>query len=91
MVIYFLKKSFLFCIGEQPINNILIVSGERQRDLALHIHVSTLPQTPLPSMLPYNTEQSSMCYTMNSCWLSIKNIAVCKALFLSNGAFSLKS
>ena len=90
MIIYFLKKNFSFC-GVQPVNNILIASGERQRDSALHIYVSILPQTPLPSMLPYNIEQHSMCYTISSCWLSIKNIAVYKALFLSNGAFSLNS
>ena len=28
-----------------------------------YIHVSTLPWTPLPSRLPHNNEQSSMCYT----------------------------
>ena len=39
-------------------------------------HVSILPQTPLPFRLPHNTEQSSMCYTVDSRWLSILNIAV---------------
>jgi len=33
-------------------NNIVIVSGEQQRDLAIHIHVSILPQTRVPSRLP---------------------------------------
>ena len=28
-----------------------------------HIHVSILPQTPLPFRLPYNMEKSSLCYT----------------------------
>ena len=36
-----------------------MVSGEEQRDSALHIHVSILPQTPLLSKLPNNIEQSS--------------------------------
>jgi len=27
----------------------VIVSGEQQKDSAIHIHVSILPQTPLPS------------------------------------------
>ena len=35
------------------------------------IHVSVLPQTPLRSRLPQNTEQSSMCYTVGPCRLSI--------------------
>ena len=42
-----------------------------------HIHVSILPQTLLPFTLPYNTEQSSLCYPVGYCWLSILNIAVC--------------
>ena len=33
-------------IGVQPINNVVIVSGEEQRDSAIHIHVSIFPQTP---------------------------------------------
>jgi hypothetical protein len=47
------------------------VLGEQQRDSATHIHVSILPQTPLPSRLPYNIEQSSICYTVGPCWLFI--------------------
>ena len=35
------------------------------------------PQTPLPSRLPHNIEQSSPCYTVGPCWLSILNTAVC--------------
>ena len=40
----------------------MIVSGEEQRDSAQHIHVSILAQIPLPSRLPHNIAQSSMCY-----------------------------
>ena len=54
----------------------MIVSGEQPRDSATHIHVSTLPQTPLPSRLPHHIEQSSLRYTVGPCWLSILNIAV---------------
>ena len=36
-------KSFLFYIGVKLINNVVIVSGEQQRDSAIHIHVSVLP------------------------------------------------
>ena len=33
-------------------NNVAIVPGAQQRDSATHIHVSILPQTPLPFRLP---------------------------------------
>ena len=49
------------CIGVQPINNAVIISGEQWRDSARHTHVSMLLQTRLPSRLPHNTEQSSLC------------------------------
>ena len=41
----------------------MIVSGGQQSDSAIHIHVSILPQTPLPSRLPCNIEESSRCCT----------------------------
>ena len=37
----------LFCIGVYSIKNVVIVSGEQQRDSARHIHIFILPQTPL--------------------------------------------
>ena len=58
------------------------VSGEQQRDGVIHIHVSILPQTPLSSRLPCNIEQSSLCYAVGSCCLSILNIAVCDSAFI---------
>ena len=39
----------------------MTVSGRQQRSLARHIHVSILPQTPFPSRLQHNIEQSSLC------------------------------
>ena len=54
----------------------MIVSGGQQRDSAVCIHVFILPQTPLLFGLPHNTEQSSMCYIVGFCWLSILNPAV---------------
>ena len=51
--------------------------GGQQRDSVIHICVLILPQKPLPSMLPHNTEQSSVCYTAGPCWLSILNTAEC--------------
>ena len=41
------------------------------------IKVSILPQIPLPSKLRHNFEQSSICYTVVPCWLSILNIIEC--------------
>ena len=70
------KKFFLFCIGAETINNVVRVSGEQQRDSAIYIHVSILPQIPLPSRLPHNTEQSSLGCTLGPCCLSILNIVV---------------
>ena len=75
---YFLFfQTFYFVLDYSRLtNNIVIVSGEQWRDSAIHIHVSILPQTPLPSRLPH-IEQSSLCDTVGPCWLSISNIAVC--------------
>ena len=55
----------------------MIVSDGQQRYSAIHVQVSILPQTSLPSRLPYNTEQSSQWYTVGPYWLSILNTAVC--------------
>ena len=37
-------------------------------------HVSILSQTPLPSRLLHNIEQSSLCYIVGPCWLSTLRI-----------------
>ena len=42
----FYTLNFLFCIGVQPSNSIVVVSGEQRRDSAIHIHVSILPKSP---------------------------------------------
>ena len=84
-----LKGRFLFIyifellvfIGVELIKNVVIVSGEQGRDLVTHIHVSILPQTPLPSRLPHNTEQSSLCYTISPCcYIHFKNCSVCMTI-----------
>ena len=54
----FFFLNFSFCLGVWPINNVVMVSGGQQRDSVIHIHVSILSQTPLPSRLPHHTEQS---------------------------------
>ena len=70
--------TFYFALGySQLTNKVLTVSGEQQRNSAINIHTSILPQTSLPSRLPHNTEQSSLCCTAGPRWLSVLNIAVC--------------
>ena len=54
----------------------MVVSSGQQRDSAGHIHVSILSQTPFPSSLPYDSEQSSLCYTMVSA-LFLSSVAIC--------------
>ena len=48
------KTVTLLCIGVKLINNVMIVSGEQQKDSVIRIHVSVLCQTPLL----HNVEQS---------------------------------
>ena len=76
--VYNSSKLFVLVYG-QLTNNVVIVSGEQQRDSAMHIHVSILLQPPLPPRLPHNTEQSSLSYTVGPCWLFILNVTVCSS------------
>ena len=55
----------------------MLVSGVEQSDSVIHMHVSVLFQILFPFRLLQNTEQSSLCYTVGPCLLSILNIAVC--------------
>ena len=63
----------------------------------MYIHVPILLHTPLSARLPLDAEQSSLCYTVGPCWLSILNIAVCTSpsqtpyLFLYPSPYSLCS
>ena len=67
---FFYFWNLLFHIGVELINNVVMVSGT-QSDSAIHVHASILPQTPLPSRLPHDTGQSSLCYTAGPCRSSI--------------------
>ena len=64
------------------INNVVLVSGVRQSDSVIRIHVSILFQILFPFGLLQSVEQSSPRYTDSSFtppdrWLSTLNIAVC--------------
>ena len=50
-LLFFPFFNFLFFIGVELINNVVITLGGQQRDSAIHIHVFILPQTPIPSTL----------------------------------------
>ena len=73
ITIYIFK---LFTLYWSIADDVVKVSGGPQREPAIHIHVSILPQTPLPSRLPHNIEQGSLCYIEGPCWLSILNMSV---------------
>ena len=53
------------------INNVVLVSGVQQSNSVIHIHVYILFQILFPFRLLQNIEQSSLCYTVGPCWLSI--------------------
>ena len=57
-------------------HNTVIVSGENWRYSVIHTHASILPQTPVPSRLPSNTEQSVLSSTVGPRCLSVLNIAL---------------
>ena len=65
--------------------NVVIVSGGQKRDSTIHILVSVFPQTSLPSSLPHNVEQSSMCYRLPrwhqnwNCW-SLSRVWLCNLM-----------
>ena len=63
--LFFFFFIFVFYIRVWPVNNVVIVSGGQQSNSAIHIHVSIFPQIPLPSRLPHNIEQSSLCYMVD--------------------------
>ena len=73
----FFLLNFLFYVGIQLINNVVVVLGEQGRDSIIQIRIYILLQTPLPSSLPHSIEQSSIYYTVGLCWLSLLNIALC--------------
>ena len=62
--VYSITKSWtpLKQLNTEPINNVVIVASGQQRDSAIRMHLSILPQTPLPSGLPHSIKQSSLCY-----------------------------
>ena len=60
--------NLLFYIGGQLINNIELVSGVQQSDLAIHVTISIIFQFLFPSRLLQHIDQSSLCYTVGPYW-----------------------
>lgn len=77
--LYFIFRTlnFLSLLGYRCLtHNTVIVSGENWRYSVIHTHASILPQTPVPSRLPSNTEQSVLSYTIGPRWPSALNTAL---------------
>ena len=53
------------------IYNIVLVSSVQQINSVIHIHISILFQILFPFRLLQDIEQSSLCYTVGPCWLSV--------------------
>ena len=73
----YLFIQFLFYIGADLSNTVVLVSGMRQSDSIINTHVYFLFHILFPLQLSKNMEQNSLCYTAGHCWLSILNKAVC--------------
>ena len=58
--------------------NAVTISSKQQRDSAIYTYtcIHSSPNSPPIQSVTY-IEQSSTCYMLGPCWLSILNIAVC--------------
>ena len=65
------------------IDNVVLASGIQQSGSTIHIHLFFFKILSLFKFLQ-NIEQSSHCYTVGPCWLSILNIAVAHILLTYN-------
>ena len=54
----------------------VLVSGVQQIDSVIHIHLPFFVRFCSLYRLLQNIEQSSLCYTVGPCWISILNISV---------------
>ena len=65
------------------INSVVVFSGEHQRDSAIHVHVSILAQTSLPSRLLLNTEQFHVLYNRSLVAIHFKYSSVYMSILKS--------
>ena len=66
--------NFLFYSGIELINNVVLVSGIQQSDSIILIHVAILSKILFLCRLLQSIEQSSLCYILGPCWLSVLNL-----------------
>ena len=64
-------QNFVFYIGVQLINNVVMTSGVQQSGSVIHMYLSILFHILFPFNLLHNIKQSSMFYEVGPCWLSI--------------------
>ena len=74
-ILFFIYFKFLFCIGVQTINNVIVL-GEMQRDSTIHIHVSILPQTPFHPACHITLSRVPCLYSRSLLVIHFKNSSV---------------
>ena len=72
---------FFFGIGIELIYSVVLISGVQPSDSVIHMFI--LFQILFPYRLSQKIRQSSLCYTVGPCWLSISCIVLCCAQLLS--------
>ena len=65
---------FLNFILYWSINHVMLVSGIQQSDSIILIHVAILSKILFLCRLLQSIEQSSLCYILGPCWLSVLNL-----------------
>ena len=79
---------FLNFILYWSINHVILVSGIQQSDSIILIHVAILSKILFLCRLLQSIEQSSLCYILGPCWLSVLNLwAAFLFQNLKNGVF----
>ena len=62
------KKTSYFVSKHSRLTILWYFWVDKQKDSAMHIPVSILSRTLIPSRLPRSIEQSFLCYTIGPCW-----------------------
>lgn len=61
-LMYFTLKLFILVVGVWPVNTVILSGGVNKWTQSSPVHVSILPQAPLPSRLPQKRAQQSSWY-----------------------------
>ena len=68
---------FVFLIEVELIYNVMLVSSVKRSDSVIHTYIYILFQILFPYRLLQNIECSSLCYTVDPCWLSVLYRVAC--------------